>query len=232
MFVENGIARVVQIIVHRDRDSTVERGRMVSWEKAEETDVYFLAVPDQKIAEVARAIPHSNALVIHSSGARPLAIIPRQKRGVLYPLQSFTKGTATNYNRIPFFIEASDADSAAFLEELTARIARKGQYLASAQRLQLHLAAVLGNNFVNHLLYLSQNELAHIGIDFHALSPLVDTTLQKAFAIGPRAAQTGPAMRQDRETIKTHLDLMGNKKLRAIYTAMTQSIIEAHEKEL
>ncbi len=230
MLVENGVASAIQVITHHDR--TVKGVPVVSWEKARETDVYFLAVPDEKIAAVARRIPNPHARVIHSSGALPLTIVPQQKRGVLYPLESFTKGTQTDYNRIPFFVEASDAGTAAFLEGLTAQIAKKGRYLSSAQRLQLHLAAVLSNNFVNHLLYLSQQMLANIGMDFHTLHPLVDTTLQKAFALGPQAAQTGPALRRDWKSIKNHLALMKGKKGRSLYTALTQSIIETHEREL
>jgi hypothetical protein len=39
----------------------------------------------------------------------------------------------------------------------------------------------------------------------------------------PKKAQTGPAIRNDKKTIKNHLDLLNNKQ-KEIYTIITKSI--------
>ena len=46
------------------------------------------------------------------------------------------------------------------------------------------------------------------GIDPLLLRPLIEETARKAVRTGPSAAQTGPAVRHDSGTIKSHIDLL------------------------
>lgn len=46
------------------------------------------------------------------------------------------------------------------------------------------------------------------GFDPSLLHPLIEETARKALRAGPARAQTGPAVRHDTKTIKSHLDLL------------------------
>ena len=58
------------------------------------------------------------------------------------------------------------------------------------------------------------------------LEPLIKETFSKAMDIGPENAQTGPAIRNDQNTIEKHLELLSfSPELQRIYGEMTRSII-------
>ena len=46
------------------------------------------------------------------------------------------------------------------------------------------------------------------GIDPALLRPLMEETVRKALHSGPEAAQTGPAVRHDTATVKSHIELL------------------------
>ena len=96
------------------------------------------------------------------------------------------------------------------------------------ERQKLHLAAVIANNFSNHLYTLSAQYLAKNNIDFDLLKPLITETVHKISNSNPKANQTGPAKRNDIETIEKHFSLMENEDLKEIYKILTKSIYKTH----
>ena len=48
--------------------------------------------------------------------------------------------------------------------------------------------------------------------------------------ISPNEAQTGPAKRNDTQTINTHLNFLSNKNQKEIYKILTKSIIDNGKK--
>ena len=63
-------------------------------------------------------------------------------------------------------------------------------------------------------------------LDFEFLKPLVIQTVAKAFSIGAKEAQTGPAIRNDMKTIGLHRELLKDKpNYLKVYDAITDSII-------
>jgi predicted short-subunit dehydrogenase-like oxidoreductase (DUF2520 family) len=73
--------------------------------------------------------------------------------------------------------------------------------LDSTERQRLHLAAVFANNFTNYLLHAADQLLAAGQLPPTLLQALVAETVAKAQALGPAAAQTGPARRGDTEVL-------------------------------
>ena len=67
-------------------------------------------------------------------------------------------------------------------------------------------------------------------VPFNILQPLIEETSQKIKNLTPKEAQTGPAKRNDMETIKNHLNLL-SKSQQELYLKITQSI-QNHGKEL
>jgi hypothetical protein len=57
------------------------------------------------------------------------------------------------------------------------------------------------------------------------LEPLIRETFSKAITLGPQKAQTGPALRNDKYTIKRHVDLLSySQELQVLYKRITDSI--------
>ena len=86
------------------------------------------------------------------------------------------------------------------------------------------------NNFANHLYVLSDDLLSKQNLSFDLLKPLITETARKATVNKPFFNQTGPAKRNDRNTIDKHLALLDdNKELKELYEKITQSIFKLHQ---
>jgi predicted short-subunit dehydrogenase-like oxidoreductase (DUF2520 family) len=197
------------------------------------TDVIIVAVPDQKLQNVLETIKcRPETLVVHTAGSFGLEVFPheREKSGIFYPLQTFTTGREVNFRNIPLLIESSDSKSSETLEELAKSICDKVYYTDAEHRKMLHLAAVFVSNFTNHLLTLGKEVSLKAGYQFEILEPLILETISKALAIGPENSQTGPAIRNDRNTMEKQIDLLSfSPELQGIYNALTSSIIKYYK---
>jgi predicted short-subunit dehydrogenase-like oxidoreductase (DUF2520 family) len=91
----------------------------------------------------------------------------------------------------------------------------------------LHVGAVWVNNFPNHLYYLSKTLLEKHQLPFELLAPLLLSTSESGMK-DPKAAQTGPAKRNDKKTMAGHLKLLPNKNYRNLYNLISKSIINLY----
>ncbi|MCF6169831.1 MAG: DUF2520 domain-containing protein [Bacteroidales bacterium] len=172
-------------------------------------NLLIIAVPDAKVEEVAKALPKIRGIVVHTSGVTGMdALKDADMFGVLYPLQTFTRNRRMDISDAPFCIEGSDERVSKSLFQLAGKMSRSVQLISSKQRKELHLAAVMVSNFVNHLYAHSQEYLGRRQLDFSLLLPLIRETAAKVQDISPKKAQTGPARRKDEPTIKTHLEML------------------------
>jgi predicted short-subunit dehydrogenase-like oxidoreductase (DUF2520 family) len=192
-----------------------------------DADLYIIAVKDDAISTLNdRLLRLHNKLVVHTSGSVPLGAIDRisERTGVFYPLQTFTKNRAVNWQSIPLCIEANDKEVQSSLHQFAGRITDSVFDIDSHTRRKLHLAAVFANNFTNYLLGLSK-EIIGADLPFDILKPLVQETLDKAFEIVPEEAQTGPALRGDVKTMEAHLELLShNTEAQALYNLISDFI--------
>lgn len=194
-------------------------------------DLYVTAVSDTAIGDaLGRIVPPADAVVVHTAGAQPVEAIPARiaRRGVLYPLQTFTAGRKVDFAAIPFFIEASDAATLEAIRSVASRLSRHVFDSTAESRAEVHLAGVFACNFVNALYGIGQQMMARAGAPFEALVPLIEETARKAADSGdPAAVQTGPARRHDTSTMERHMALLdGNRRLKTIYELMSQEIWE------
>lgn len=189
----------------------------------------ILAVPDDAIADLAQAI-HPERAVVHTSGSVSidvLATASRQHFGVFYPLQSFSKNREVDWSRIPICLEASSEALMAHLQWFSGHLSHHTQLIASADRRKIHLAAVLVNNFSNHLFTLAADYLEANDLPFDLLHALIRETAEKAQDMHPRLAQTGPARRHDLETVNRHLSMLaGDLELKQLYIALSEQIMK------
>lgn len=197
-----------------------------------EADVYLIAVSDNAIASVSAQLPFQNRLVAHTSGSMPLEVLDaKNRRGVFYPLQTFTKNKAVNFQEIPICLEGENAADYSSLEQVAQAISHVYQPISSHQRKALHVAAVFVCNFVNHLYGIGESICQENELPFALLQPLIAETANKIQTLSPAAAQTGPAKRNDTITINNHLDFLTDDTQKELYKLLTKSIID-HGKKL
>ena len=189
-------------------------------------DLYVISVKDDAITTVAAALSGVEGLVIHTSGATPLSVLSGLKRyGVLYPLQTFSKSREIAFAGVPLCLEANDAASMGDLKEVAALLGPMVYEVNSEDRRALHLAAVFACNFTNHLYHLGARILQERDMDFEMLRPLIQETANKVQLALPLDMQTGPAVRDDQETMKRHLkELHHLPELAALYEILSKSI--------
>lgn len=195
-----------------------------------ESDIYILAVSDDAIADLSTQLPFENRLVVHTSGSVGVYDINKKhKRGVLYPLQTFSKNAEMDFANVPICIETIHKKSFPLLKELVLSIGSPAHKINSDQRRVLHLAAVFVNNFTNQLYRIGHEITESEGAEFDVLKPLILETAKKVQEYSPYKSQTGPAKRNDKKTIKKQLkSLEDNKHHQDIYKLLTASIQKTH----
>ena len=190
-----------------------------------EADLYIIAVSDDAIAEISSKLPFKNRLVVHTSGSISLnALDDNNRKGVFYPLQTFSKNKAVDFKIIPICLESENATDFQLLDKVAKIISEKIFAINSEQRKALHVAAVFVNNFVNHLYQIGSEICQDHQVPFEILKPLIAETAQKIMVLSPEEAQTGPAKRNDETTIEAHEAFLSNENYLTIYKTLTQSI--------
>ena len=188
-------------------------------------DVVIICVKDDAIPLVAKALAEVPMLVVHTAGSVDMNVLPSCRRGVFYPMQTFSKEHLVDFEDIPIFIEGTDSEDTKTLEQLASSISRKVYRLNSDERKYLHLAAVFACNFTNHCYDLADEILSQHGIPFEVMLPLIDQTAQKVHHLSPRQAQTGPAVRNDK-TIIAQQEALLKDKTKDIYCIISQNIYD------
>lgn len=192
-----------------------------------DADIYIIGIPDDAIAEFSESLPFQNKLVVHTSGGVALDKLSNKNRsGVFYPLQSFSKQRKVEFKNIPICIEAKNAEDIRLLRKLGSEISENVVDISSEQRAKLHIAAVFVNNFTNYLYTIGNNILKEEDLSFDLLKPLIKETAYKIEILSPKAAQTGPAKRNDIKTIEKHLQLLGDSTYNEFYRLFTKALQE------
>lgn len=188
-------------------------------------DITIISVTDDAIAEVSNQLPFENQLVVHTSGSAGLDVLnAKNRKGVFYPLQTFSKTKAINFKEVPICLETENPSDYTILETTAKSISDKVFKISSEQRQSLHIAAVFSCNFVNHLYQLGKEICDENRVPFEILMPLIQETADKIKTLTPLEAQTGPAKRNDQKTIEKHLSFLDDENKKAIYQLLTQSI--------
>jgi predicted short-subunit dehydrogenase-like oxidoreductase (DUF2520 family) len=193
------------------------------------TGMFIISVKDDAIADVAKNLARHQKLIVHTSGATGLdaLLAYTSKAGVLYPLQTFSKTRELDFFTVPLCIEAADEIIYADLQQLAATVSNNVYSINSAGRKILHLTAVFACNFPNYLYSAAQQLLEGHNMDFNMLRPLILETAQKVQEHLPADVQTGPAVRNDQQTMNNHLQMLNNTPpLQELYELLSQGIIK------
>ena len=207
------------------------------WKRGEDlrdADLYFIAVSDDSIEEVAKLIPEDKPFA-HTSGSVNLT-----KGGVFYPLQTFSKDIEVDWKNIPILIEygVESYSCASLLLDIANKISGNVQIVNVEERRQLHLSAVFACNFTNHLWTISEELLNEKNLSFDLLKPLIYQAVRKIENHHPKDVQTGPAIRNDLKTLEKHRDILQKigtdcksapaSEYLKIYDILSKSIQDTH----
>jgi predicted short-subunit dehydrogenase-like oxidoreductase (DUF2520 family) len=94
----------------------------------------------------------------------------------------------------------------------------------SKNRLYYHLAATFSNNFTNHLLSVTDEIINKFNLNKDFFIPISKQTIQKFKDNKSKESQTGPAIRNDIQTIKKHEKILENSNYLNLYKIITKSI--------
>jgi predicted short-subunit dehydrogenase-like oxidoreductase (DUF2520 family) len=189
-------------------------------------DIYIIAVSDNAIANLAGELKLGNHLLVHTAGAVSKRVLQKASRnyGVLYPLQSLRK-EMDDIPPIPFLVDGNTSEDLTLLYDFAKSISNQVAKADDELRLHYHLAAVLSNNFSNHLYTLAEEYCKAKQADFRLLLPLIQQLCLRMNRYSPSALQTGPALRGDSATIELHLKLLEHMPgIKNLYTSITKSI--------
>jgi len=193
-------------------------------------DLFIIAVSDDSISDILNYI-NKQYFVIHCSGATPIDVFHDFERGgVIFPVQTITKQIDFSFKNIPFCIESKKTSDLKLLKKLVKNLHGTFKCLDSNQRANVHLSAVWINNFVNHMISKGKKICIENNISFSLMEPILKKTVDQAISQNPDKVQTGPALRNDINTLKLHSSLIKNSDDKSLYKIITKSIQKNYEK--
>ncbi len=192
-----------------------------------EADGCFLAVSDSAISEVAAQLSFKQTVLVHTAGAVGIDNIMTAAKdcAILWPVYSILKNNLPVHRKIPCAWEASSDKAKRFVLSMAHAISDELFEAKYEQRRWLHLAAVMSNNFITHLMTICEHVCADNNMPFATLLPIIEQTFDRIRQYSPQTLQTGPAIRNDTTTINEQIALLEkHPHWQKIYQAMTDSI--------
>ena len=227
---------IISQVYSRTEDSARTLGELLDAEwltdiKAlrDEADIYIFSVKDSVLNELISEVckGRGDKLFLHTAGSMPMSCFEGKALhyGVFYPMQTFSKAKDVDFERIPVFIEGNSIETEDVIKSLANKLSQRVVRLSSADRKYLHLAAVWACNFTNYCYAVASDILSEHGIPFDVMLPLIIETTEKIQKISPKEAQTGPAVRRDRNVMSKQLELMNGKEdLQELYQMLSKGI--------
>jgi len=200
----------------------LETARMEMADLARDSELLLVAVSDRAIVEVANAVPETDALIFHASGA----LLSLRGGFSLHPLKALPPvGDPVELADALLVFEGEHRRTAKLI---AAAIGARFAEVSPEMKPLYHAAAVFGSNYVAAMLDVSEQMLAKAGIE-SAREPLI-ALAQSAIENWRRHQDarrfTGPAARGDREVIARHLEaLRGDPQVAEIYELLAAIIL-------
>ena len=198
-----------------------------------DSEIFIIVVSDSAISAIADSIIlQEGAILVHTSGSTELSALDYSSAsytGIFYPLQTFSKAREMSFDHVPILLEADDDQVKKQLKDLAKSISQQVYFVNTKDRKGLHVAAVFASNFTNHMIRIAEDIMRRQGLDFEMLKPLIIESISKSLEMGAANAQTGPARRNDLETMDKHYQfLQYNESLANIYRQISQDILDAY----
>lgn len=204
------------------------------------TTVVILAVPDDRLAEVAYDLTMMGSAppgcaVLHLSGALSTDVLaPLHGAGYavgsMHPLMAVADPwlAGERLMGVAFALTGEPAAVAA-ARRLVSALGGLPLVIPSAQRPVYHAAAVMASNYLVALIGAAVRMLGEAGVPgddaVDALVPLLRGTLDNIQQLGVPAALTGPIARGDVDTVRLHLARLSSRD-RALYCGLGLELLD------
>lgn len=198
-----------------------------------DADLYLLAITDTALYHLDQYVQLENKLVVHTAGSVSKDVLKNisSNYGIIYPLQSLIKDSRET-PEIPLLIDGSTPEITNVIMEFSKTLSDNVAVADDKERLKFHVAAVIVNNFTNHMFAMADEFSRKENIDFEKLYPLIDETVQRVKHHSPQDVQTGPAIREDIYTLGKHLQILSSHPdLKYLYLKLSESILKLHQKK-
>jgi len=193
-----------------------------------DADFYLVSLPDSVLPDFLKEFNIQNKLIFHTAGSLGLEVFGNKYpySAVLYPLQTFSRIIDLKLDDTPLLIEASNEKALVEIKKIAKSISSEIYSTDAETRRWIHLAGVFACNFTNHMFAASSEILKSKNLDPALLKPLINETFRKSQIADPLLVQTGPAIRNDINTMERHFKMLENLPfLQKIYTFTSQSIL-------
>lgn len=192
---------------------------------------------DAALRELARAPLDPRAIVLHASGgAEPKALDELRASGravgTFHPLVPLSDpDRAAEVLRDAWIGIDGDPAALAASQRLASALSAHTMRIPPGQKARYHAAAVFAANFPTVLAAIAHRLLRDAGVpdgnSWDAVLHLMVASVGNIHAHRPVDALTGPIVRGDVETVKTHLASLGSDSdANAIYRALSQAALE------
>lgn len=201
-------------------------------------EVIIIAVNDDAVSIVLNGLnayfPQNERIILHTSGTLNIDVLSENfiNYGVLYPIQTLSKNVAIDFLKVPIAVEGNNQKVEDTLLQIAKSISNSVYTINSSQRKTLHIAAVFACNFTNFFYAIADDLLQHSKLSFDMLKPLITETANKILENPPQQVQTGPAKRNDVNTMNAHLSALSQHfNYQLLYKKISDAIVEIYNKD-
>ena len=190
------------------------------------SDYYFICVNDNQISKISNNLDVNDKVIVHLSGSTDINVLSKHKNyGVFYPLQTFSYESELLFKEIPILIEGNNKNTSLKIKTLAKLFSKKVKEMNGNERIICHISATIANNFSNHMVVTAEKLLEKNNIDKNLIKPLIFETFKKLKKTSAIDAQTGPAIRNDKETIDKHINQLSESDFLNLYKIITKNIM-------
>lgn len=185
----------------------LETARMDLPDLARDSELLLVAVSDRAIPEVAEAIPETEGLVFHASGA----LLSMRGGFSLHPLKSLPP-VGTRSSDLEGTLLVFEGEHRRTAKLVAAAVGARFCAVEPEQKALYHAAAVFGSNYVAASLDVAQRLMTQAGVSDvrEDLVALALSAIENWRRHEDAHRFTGPAARGDREVMARHLEALGN----------------------
>lgn len=206
---------------HSHLPELLETSRLDLADLAAESELLLIAVSDRAIPECAIAIPDTDAIVFHASGA-----MTAMRGGFsLHPLKSLPPvGQPSDLEGTLLVFEGDHKRTAKLI---AAAVGARFAEIAPHQKALYHAAAVFGSNYVAATLEIAQGLMERVGLESVRadLVALALSAIDNWRSHPDQKRFTGPAARGDEAVLRAHMEaLRGDPQLAQIYELLAAEL--------
>lgn len=244
-FAENGVSVTGYFSSHVQSATEAAKftGSKVYYELADivrESDTLFLTVPDKAVKELygqLREMDISGKCLCHCSCAMSAEdAFPdiREMGGFgysihpLFPISSRYE-TYKELHSAYFCIEGSEERINEWVE-LFSGLGNGIKVIPGNMKSMYHSACIMASNLVSALAVQSLEMMEKCGFSEadarKAFAPMIMSNVKRILAAGPMEAVSGPVERNELETVRRHIECMGNETDRNMYKAVSRKLTE------